>query len=159
MKKRFVFYGLVILILVGVLIGKNNNSNYKNYYNSALISLKSIWQKQNTKTNVKIQYDYGFINNNKVLNALNNLKSSNPEQIEKFKRDIKTSILKITENLGIDTVDFIESGKTNHIVILHEQIDTLHSVLNEIREHGIIIKQIQIFKPTDKYNLDIKVEL
>ena len=156
MKKRFVLYGLVILILVGVLIGKNNNYDYNNILNM----VKSLWQPQQTaKSNVKIQYDYGFINNNKVLNALNNLKSSNPAQIEKFKRDIKTSILKITADLGIDTVDFIESGKTNHIVIGHKQIDTLHNALNEIREHGIIIKQIQIFKPTDKYNLDIKVEL
>ena len=155
MKKKFVLYGLVILILFGVLIGKNNNYDY----NNALNMVKSLWQAQPQKTNVKIQYDYGFINNNKVLNALNNLKSSNPAQIEKFKLDIKTSILKITGNLGIDTVDFIESGKTNRIVIRHEQIDKLHSVLNQIREHGIIIKQIQIFKPTNKYNLDIKVEL
>ena len=155
MKKRFVLYGLIILILIVVLVGKNNNYNY----NNTLDIVKSLWQAKPTETNVKIQYDYGFINNNKVLNALNNLKSSNPAQIEKFKSDIKTSILNITGGLGIDTVDFIESGKTNHIVIRHEQIDKLHSVLNEIREHGIIIKQIQIFKPTDKYNLDIKVEL
>ena len=156
-KKRIILYGLVIVILASVLVVKN--SNYNNYYNSVLNMFNGIWNNKPAQTNVKIQYDYGFMNNNKILKVLNNLKFSNPEQIEKFKEDLKPAIIKITEKVGIASVDFVESEKATRVVIRHEDIKSLHKVLEDIRKFGIAIKSMQISKPTDKYNLDIKVEL